>query len=94
MRGFTVVIDMAGASWKQFDTKILNKFLLALQDHFPGRLRKFSVVNASMWVSVMSKAIVPLMKPKFAAKILLVDRKGFPPTTLCSCGWNDFIYLF
>jgi len=83
LQGITAVVDMTGASWKQFDAKILNKFLLFLQDHFPGRLRKFLVVNAPMWVPVLAKAITPWMKPKLASKITFIERKGFFPFFFC-----------
>ena len=74
--GITVVMDMAGARWKQFEARMLIKFVESLEDHYPAKLHRVLVLSSPFWVAVLAKTITPLIKSKLSSKLFFIETKG------------------
>ena len=75
MSGFNFILDMRDSSWKKFDVKLLTKFLMFVQDHYPARLKRVLIIDAPKWVYIIIKAMKPFMKTKLANRIFFIELK-------------------
>jgi len=73
--GFVFIIDGTNAGWHNFDLRLPRFVLDMLQSRFPGRLRKFLILNPPWFFRIVFKLVRPFMSEKFASKLHLLHGK-------------------
>ncbi|KAL5260404.1 hypothetical protein ACHWQZ_G010503 [Mnemiopsis leidyi] len=72
-KGLTLIYDMTGSSFAQFDYTLSRKLLQLLQDGYPARLKKIYILKAPLWFKGPLKIVSPFLKRKFLERLRLIE---------------------
>jgi len=71
--GFTIIVDLRGAGWRNFESKLPQVFVKNMQNRFPGRLHTILILNPPKLFKVMYSMVKPFVPDKYLCKISVVD---------------------
>jgi len=71
--GFTIIVDLRGAGWRNFESKLPQVFVKNMQNRFPGRLHTILILNPPKLFKMMYSMVKPFVPDKYLSKINVVD---------------------
>jgi len=76
--GFMIIVDLRGAAWRNFESKLPQVFVKNMQNRFPGRLHLILILHPPKIFRVMYSMVKPFVPDKYLAKIQVVDLANLP----------------
>lgn len=71
-RGITIVVNLEGVGWSNYDHSFHTKTVQFFQDTIPARIKTILLLNAPWWINMLMRMVTPFMKQKMR------DRVGVP----------------
>jgi len=76
--GFMIIVDLRGAAWRNFESKLPQVFVKNMQNRFPGRLHLILILHPPKIFRVMYSMVKPFVPDKYLAKIQVVELVNLP----------------
>lgn len=67
--GVTIIVDMSGFEWKNFELGMQRQILNMFTNNIPARVKNILLYRAPWWVATMVKVISPFLKEKMRGRI-------------------------
>lgn len=76
--GFLIIVDLRGAGWRNFDSKLPQVFVRNMQNRFPGRLHLILILHPPKIFKLMYSMVKPFVPEKYLCKINVVELQHLP----------------
>jgi hypothetical protein len=71
--GLTLIIDLAGTEWSNFDANFMAEIIGFFQNHIPAAVKNILIWRAPWWIRTAIKIVSPFLKEKMRKRIKLCD---------------------
>lgn len=71
--GITLIIDLTGTEWANFDANFMAEIIGFFQNHIPAAVKNILIWRAPWWIRTAIKIVSPFLKEKMRKRIQLCD---------------------
>lgn len=71
--GLTLIIDLTGTEWSNFDGNFMAEIIGFFQNHIPAAVKNILIWRAPWWIRTAIKIVSPFLKEKMRKRIKLCD---------------------
>jgi hypothetical protein len=71
--GVTLIIDLTGTEWANFDANFMSEIIGFFQNHIPAAVKNILIWRAPWWIRTAIKIVSPFLKEKMRKRIKLCD---------------------
>ena len=71
--GLTLIIDLTGTEWSNFDANFMAEIIGFFQNHIPAAVKNILIWRAPWWIRTAIKIVSPFLKEKMRKRIKLCD---------------------
>lgn len=71
--GITLIIDLNGTEWSNFDANFMAEIIGFFQNHIPAAVKNILIWRAPWWIRTAIKIVSPFLKEKMRKRIKLCD---------------------
>lgn len=71
--GITLIIDLNGTEWSNFDANFMAEIIGFFQNHIPAAVKNILIWRAPWWIRTAIQVVSPFLKEKMRKRIKLCD---------------------